>query len=157
MMNRRHALATMGTFTLGMAASDLRAATGYEIQTLTRDPANPDRRMLFSPNILKVPAGSRITFTPTDPGHNVQTTPGMLPDGAAAWRFGFGKSGSVTLSRPGFYGYHCMPHRSMGMVGLIIVEGAGMKANLAAAKAVRQPGKAGAVWADLWAKAEALV
>lgn len=74
----------------------------------------------------------------------------MLPAKATAWLSGFGEAFDLTPTIPGYYGYHCMPHRSMGMVGLIVVEGKGRDANLAAAKAVAQPGMAAKVWDDIW-------
>lgn len=81
----------------------------------------------------------------------------MLPSGAQGWRFGFGKIGTVTPSTPGFYRYHCLPHRGLGMVGLIIVEGPGMMDNLTSAKAVHQTGKAAENWSRLWARVDALI
>lgn len=157
-MERREVLAAIGLGSLALAtgAVPALAASRFEIKMLARDPGDPTKRMLFTPDVLKVQPGSTITFTPTNPGHNAQSTPGMIPTGAEPFRFGIGRAGSVTLTQPGFYGYHCLPHRGMGMVGLIIVEGPGMRDNLAAAKAVRQPGKAAARWEALWAKADRL-
>ena len=157
MHSRRLAMGALLALPVGLAASPLRAATNYKVTMLSRDPADLSRGMHFSPDLLKIPAGSSVTFTPGAPGHNTQTTPGMIPNGASAWRFGFGKTGTVTLSTPGFYGYHCLPHRGLGMVGLIIVEGAGMMDNLAAARSVKHTGKAGENWQDLWARAQALL
>ena len=152
MPNRRTVLGALGALPFGLASGPLRAATPYEVTMLTEG-----GRMRFSPDLLVVPAGAQVTFTPASPGHNTQTTPGMIPEGAAPWRFGFGKTGTVTLSVPGFYGYHCLPHRGLGMVGLIIVEGAGMRANLAAAKAVKHAGQSAEAWERLWAKADAVM
>ena len=155
MHTRRSALSAAGLTGLALALpTPLRAATTYEIETLTASGTEP---MRFSPNILKVPAGATVTFKPAELAHNSQTTPGMLPEGARPWRFVFGREGSVTLDRPGFYGYHCLAHRGLGMVGLIIVEGPGMRDNLEAAKAVRQVGKAAERWAEIWDRVEALI
>jgi len=157
MHSRRKILGALGSVPMGLAASPLRAATNYEITMLSRDRADPARGMHFSPDLLKIPTGASVTFKPGAPGHNTQTTPGMMPKGAQSWRFGFGKTGTVTLSLPGFYGYHCLPHRGLGMVGLIIVEGAGMMNNLAAAKAVKHTGQAAERWQDLWSRADRLI
>ena len=106
MHSRRTVLGALAALPAGLAAAPLRAATAYEITMLSRDPGEPSRGMHFSPDLLKVPAGSAVTFTPRAPVHNTQTTPGMIPEGASAWRFGFGKGGTVTLSVPGYFGYH---------------------------------------------------
>ena len=154
MHSRRNVLGAFASLPASLTATRLSAATNYDITMLRREPSDATRGMHFSPDLLKIPAGSSVAFKPGAPGHNTQTTPGMLPKGAEGWRFGFGKTGTVTLSVPGFYGYHCLPHRGLGMVGLIIVEGPGMMDNLASAKSVKHTGKASKRWAELWAKAE---
>ena len=157
MQSRRTVLGVLTTLPAAISAAPLRAATAYEITMLSQDRDDPSLGMRFSPDFLKVPAGSTVTFTAGASGHNAQTTRGMIPEGADGWRFGIGRSGTVTLNVPGFYGYHCLPHRGLGMVGLIIVEGPGMMANYEAAKSVRQFGKAAERWNDLWARADALL
>lgn len=161
MTNRRDALRALGAGAsvaiLGTWSGSLLANSAYTIAMRNADPSDPARRMVFTPDLLKVPAGSQIHFSAPEGAHNTQSTLGMLPDGAEGWRFGIRKSGTITLSQPGFYGYHCLPHRSMGMVGLIIVEGPGMMENLSAAKAIKQPPGAAARWADLWERAEKLI
>lgn len=161
MQNRRHALGSMGAFGLGVVGlgfgvSPLLARDDYEVLMLSVDPTDASKRMVFTPDLLKVPVGAQVRFSATEGAHNTQSTPGMVPDGAQGWRFGIRESGVVTLTKPGFYGYHCLPHRSMGMVGLIIVEGAGMMDNLSAARSVIHPSRAANRWADLWARAETL-
>ena len=162
MTNRREVLralgvAGVGAVSVGLIESPLLARSSHTITMRNADPSKGLKTMAFSPDLLKVPKDTRITFAVESGAHNTQTTPGMVPQGAAGWRFGIRKSGTVTLSAPGFYGYHCLPHRAMGMVGLIIVEGPGMMDNLAAAKAVKHPGQAGARWQSLWTRAEALI
>lgn len=118
-----------------------------------RDPAGSGASMVFTPRILRVAVGDTVTFAPKEGAHNCQSTPGMIPEGAKSWRGQIGQPVSVTFTKPGYYGYHCMPHRSMGMVGLVIVEGPGRDDNLAAAKAVNQPGMAKSVWKEIWSQA----
>jgi len=131
------------------------AANTHTVRALTRDPDYPDRSMLFSPRILRIEPGDSVAFKAANPGHNSQTTSGMLPDGAEPWRGPFGKDLTVTLEIPGYYGYHCLPHRSMGMVGLVIVEGDTRDDNLEAAKAVTHPTRAQTAWQTIWAEVEA--
>lgn len=158
MKHRREALQAIGAFGLGLLGSSPLLARGpFEITMRNADPADPSRRMVFTPDLLKVPAGSQVRFTAFDGAHSTQSTPGMLPQGAEGWRFGIRKRGTVTLTKPGFYGYHCLPHRSTGMVGLVIVEGAGMMENFEAARSVTHPAKAAERWVELWQRAEKLI
>lgn len=125
----------------------------FRIDMYTAHPDDPSLKMVFSPRVLRVPSGASIEFHPGDASHNTQTTGGMIPEGATPWRSQFGQVHRVILDVPGYYGYHCMPHRGMGMVGLIIVQGEGMEANLEAARATKQRGRAAKAWDEIWAEA----
>lgn len=162
MHNRRQALGTFGAIGFGalgitLAPTALLARDQFDVAMRNVDPADPSRRMVFTPDLLKVPAGAQVRFHAPEGAHNTQSTPGMVPVGAQGWRFGIRKSGVVTFDQPGFYGYHCLPHRSMGMVGLIIVEGTGMMDNFKSAQTAKHPAKAAERWADLWARAQKLI
>jgi pseudoazurin len=80
----------------------------------------------------------------------------MLPEGAETWKGKINKDISVTFDKPGFYGYVCTPHTSLGMVGLIIVKGDGMMDNMEAAKTVKQKGKARKAWKEIWEEVDKL-
>ena len=108
--------------------------------------------MVFEPNFVSVAPGDTIRFVPTDKGHNAETIKGMIPDGAEAFKSKFNEEITVTLDKEGIYGVKCAPHYGMGMVALIEV---GEPVNLDAAKAVKQTGKAKAVFAELFGQAVA--
>ena len=59
---------------------------------------------------------------------------------------------ALTLGKPGVYGVECMPHASMGMIGLVQA-GKGPSPNLAAARAVKLPPLAAKRMAPLLAQA----
>ncbi|APX14113.1 pseudoazurin [Tateyamaria omphalii] len=101
-----------------------------------------DRNILnvFDPAILHVDQGDSVTFLATDPSHNSASKRGMIPNGAAPWNGGIDEEITVTLKVPGIYGYLCLPHYELGMVGLIVV--ARDLSNLAQVKKVRHPGRA---------------
>lgn len=151
MINRRHLLAggslAMIALSTRVLAHDIKT---HEVFMHNMHPDDPKIRMVFTPRILKVTPGATVKFVPNDPGHNCLSTPGMIPDGAESWSGAFGKTISVVFDVPGIYGYHCMPHRSMGMVGLVIVEGPGMLDNLDAAKTVKQRGGSKSAWNEIW-------
>ena len=93
---------------------------------------SPDGAMGFEPLTLKLKVGDKVRFQPTDPGHNVESVPGMLPAGAEPIRIPMGKETEVTFAKPGVYGIRCAPHYGMGMVMVIEV---GQPTNTAEAKA----------------------
>lgn len=92
--------------------------------------------MVFEPSFIKASPGDTITFNPSDPSHNAETIPAMLPAGATPMKGVLNKNVSMTVTKPGLYGIKCMPHYSMGMVALIQV-GKPTAADITAAKAVK--------------------
>lgn len=125
-----------------------------EVQMLNKHPEDSKQRMVFVPNILQVQAGDTVLFKSVDRGHNSESIEGMIPEGVEEWKGAISKDIEVTFDKPGFYGYKCTPHTSVGMVGLIVVEGEGKLDNLEAAMDVKHRGKAKKVFADIWEKAE---
>lgn len=97
-----------------------------------------DGAMVFEPSFVKAAVGDTIHFKPTDPSHNAETLPTMLPAGATPMKGAMNKEAVMTVTRPGLYGIKCMPHYSMGMVALVQV-GKADPAALAAARAVKLP------------------
>ncbi len=94
--------------------------------------------MVFEPAFVKAEVGDTVRFVPTDPSHNAETIPTMLPAGVAPSVGALNKEFVLKVTAPGVYGIKCKPHYSMGMVGLVQV-GKGPSANLAAAKLVKLP------------------
>lgn len=111
---------------------------------------------VFAPDILEIKPGDSVTFVPTDSGHNSAAKRGMVPDGTERWNSPLDKEFTVTLNEPGVYGYVCIPHYEMGMVGLIIVRENPTDdiPNLAKAKKVRHPGAAKKAFKKLFTQLE---
>ncbi len=152
-MNRRHVMA-LGTAALTLPSAAFAQAT-HEIQMLNQHPEDKKQKMVFYPRIQVIQPGDSVLFKATTKGHNSVSIKGMIPEGATPWKSKFNKDHEVTLTEPGFYGYVCVPHTQMGMIGLIIVEGDGKLNNLDAARAVKHRGRAQKHWDALWAQAEA--
>ena len=75
--------------------------------------------MSYSPEILYSEVGDKIIW-PKSKGHNVEFIAG--PTGfSPPKRSKMNKEYSVVLDIPGIYYYWCTPHKSTGMIGLIIV------------------------------------
>ena len=92
----------------------------------------------FEPALVKADVGDKVHFVPADPSHNAEIIDGMVPAGVSPAKGAMGKEFVLTVSKPGVYGIKCLPHMSMGMVGLVQA-GKGPSPNLAAAKAVKLP------------------
>jgi pseudoazurin len=122
---RRRTLLAGSAALLTLPALPARAAE-FEVQMLNRSDAGT---MVFEPILTRVAVGDTVKFVPTNPGHNAETIPGMLPDGAEPIKGSLGKEVDVTFTVPGVYGIKCMPHFNMGMTALVVV-GDGPPANL---------------------------
>jgi pseudoazurin len=110
-------------------------AADYEVKMLNKGPDGAV--MTFDPPFLKVQPGDTVRFVPTDKGHDAETIPGMLPDGATPFKGQISQEVAVKFDKPGLYGYRCVPHFGMGMVGLISV--GGDTSNLDAARQAKMP------------------
>lgn len=152
MLDRRTAILGTGATALLLATRTAAQSRSYTVEMLTDAPNGSGKTMVFSPRILRIAPGDSVTFTPAQGPHSCLSTPGMMPEGAKGWHGQIGKAVTVTPTVPGYYGYHCLPHRSMGMVGLLIVGEPGQGANLASARRVMHPGKAQAEWEAIWAE-----
>ncbi|MEM8595097.1 MAG: pseudoazurin [Pseudomonadota bacterium] len=143
----------IATSALTILPPQLALAATHQIEMLNKHPSD-NTRMVFHPRLLLVSAGDTVTFVPTDKAHNSSSIKGMVPEGGETWKGKINAEISVTLTKPGYYGYVCTPHQALGMVGLIVVEGDGKLDNLEAAKAVKHRGKSKQVFEQIWAEAE---
>jgi pseudoazurin len=77
-------------------------------------------KMVYSEDIARIDVGDTITWLPTNKGHNVEFIAG--PDGwEAPKKSKLSKEYSYTFDTPGVYLYQCTPHKSMGMIALVVV------------------------------------
>lgn len=145
-MNRIIAALALGAAVIFTGAA---GAAEFEVKMLNKGAKGA---MVFEPDLIVAAPGDTIRFVPTDKGHNVETIKGMFPDGAEAFKSKYNEEFSVTLDKEGVYGVKCAPHYAMGMVALIRV---GEAVNFDQASAVKQSGKAKAVFQDLFTQAVA--
>lgn len=129
---------------MAMAVAAPAAAKDVQVKMLNK---GNGRTMVFSPEIVRINPGDTVTFVATDKGHNAEIISGMLPAGAAPFKGKMNQNLTVKFTKPGVYGYKCLPHYGMGMVGAVVVGNA--SANLAAASKVSHPGKAKQIFASL--------
>lgn len=77
-------------------------------------------KMVYGTDIATVEVGTTITWIPTSKGHNVEFIAG--PDGwEAPNKSKLSKEYSYTFDTPGVYLYQCTPHKSMGMIAIVVV------------------------------------
>jgi pseudoazurin len=108
-------LTTLGLLAV-MATPALAADTTIEMLNKRDDGA----KMVYSEDIARIDVGDTITWVPTSKGHNVEFIAG--PYGwDAPKKSKNGKEVAITFDAPGIYLYQCTPHKSMGMIAMVVV------------------------------------
>ncbi len=115
---KKYCALTLGVVSVVLLSISAQAAE-FEVKMLNK--GSDGQVMMFEPAFLRVQPGDTVRFVPTDKGHDAETIPGMLPDGAQPFKGKLSEELKVTFQTPGLYGYRCLPHFGMGMVGLIAV------------------------------------
>ena len=111
------------------------------------------RKMVFSKEIVRINPGDTVFWKSTDPGHNVQfISKNGVPDGVEKFKSKVGKDTEFTFTIPGIYAYWCVPHKTLGMIGFVIV-GEDLS-NLDAIKKVKFIGKSKKIAKTLIAEIE---
>lgn len=93
-------------------------AQTHEVKMLNRGIA---ASMVYEPDYLRIATGDSVKFIATQNGHNAASVPGLLPQGAEAFKSKINQEFEHTFNVPGLYGIQCIPHLAMGMVMLIQV------------------------------------
>ena len=102
---------------------------------------------VYSKKLVNVEVGDTVFWKSINPGHNVEFIKGGIPEGAEKFKSGYSKDTSYTFKIPGIYAYWCTPHKSIGMIGLIVV--GNDKSNIEAIKKIKFYGKSKKIAADL--------
>lgn len=152
----RRLIAGIASLCFLLGAAQMARAETIEIKMFTKNPDNKKERNIFLPSFVVAKPGDVIKFVSAQKGHNSASAKGMIPEGVEKWKSKISKDFELTVEKPGVYGYVCTPHESLGMVGMIVVEGEGMLANLEAVKKAKKKGKAKKIFKTLIEQAEAL-
>jgi pseudoazurin len=106
--------------TLGLLVAMATPALAEDMTIEMLNKRDDGAKMVYSEDIARIDVGDTITWTPEDKGHNVEFIAG--PDGWDAPRKSkLSKEVSITFDTPGVYLYQCTPHKSMGMIAIVIV------------------------------------
>jgi pseudoazurin len=103
--------------------------------------------MVYSQKIVKINVGEKVFWKATSKGHNVEFIKGGVPEGVEKFKSKYNKDVEFKFDVPGIYAYWCTPHKSMGMIGFIIV--GDDKSNLDNIKSIRYSGKSKKLAPDL--------
>ena len=101
--------------------------------------------MVYSQKIVNINVGDTVFWKATTKGHNVQFMKGGVPEGVEKFKSKMNKDTEYTFTVPGIYAYWCTPHKSMGMIGFVVV--GGDKSNIEAIKSLVLSFSAGSVYA----------
>jgi len=103
--------------------------------------------MVFSQKIVKINVGEKVFWKATNKGHNVEFIKGGVPEGVEKFKSKYNKDVEFKFDIPGIYAYWCTPHKSMGMIGFVVV--GDDKSNIDVIKAIRYSGKSKKLAPDL--------
>jgi pseudoazurin len=120
---------TIVTFSTSFAAN-------VEVEMLNKQ---DKERMVYSQKIVRVNVGEKVIWKATSKGHNVEFIKGGVPEGIKKFKSKTSKDTDYTFDVPGIYAYWCTPHKTMGMIGFVIV--GDDKSNLEVIKKLRFSGK----------------
>lgn len=93
-------------------------AADVTIEMLNKDADG--NKMVYSQEIAQINNGDTVTWVPTSKGHNVEII--ASPNGMK-YKSKNNKEAKITFDQPGIYYYWCTPHKGMGMIGLVVVDG----------------------------------
>ena len=97
-------------------------------------------RNVYSKKIVYVAVGDTVHWKSKSKGHNVEfILKNGVPSGVTKFKSRLSKNAQYTFKIPGIYAYWCTPHKSMGMIAVVIV--GDDLSNLDQVKSVRVFGK----------------
>ena len=131
-------------FFLTTATFSTSFATNVEVEMLNKQ---DKERMVYSQKVVRINVGEKVIWKATSKGHNVEFIKGGVPEGVKKFKSKTSKDADYTFDIPGIYAYWCTPHKTMGMIGFVVV--GDNKSNLDAIKAIRYTGKSKKLAPDL--------
>lgn len=103
---------------LALTLSGGALAETFEVQMLNKSEAGT---MVFEPSFLRIAPGDTVKFLATERGHNAESMPDLMPEGAEPFKGKIDEEIEVTFDVDGLYGVKCLPHFAMGMVMTVAV------------------------------------
>jgi pseudoazurin len=94
------------------------SAREYKVEMANR---SADGSMVFGPGLIRIAPGDTVRFVVRDKSHNAESIRELTPAGAKLFKGRIDEEIRVRFTAPGLYGYKCLPHLGMGMVGIVQV------------------------------------
>ena len=104
-------------------------------------------RMVYSKKVVKINVGDTVFWKATDKGHKEEFIKGGVPEGVDKFKSKFNKDTEYKFTIPGIYAYWCTPHKTMGMIGFVVV--GNDKSNIDAIKSIKFMGRSKKIAPDL--------
>ena len=104
--------------TIGLLWSTVALSDEVSVKMLNR---LDKESMVFSEKIVKINVGDSVFWEATDKGHNVEFIKGGVPEGVEKFKSRLNEDVSYEFTIPGIYAYWCTPHKSLGMIGFVVV------------------------------------
>ena len=79
--------------------------------------------MVYSKKIVRININETVLWKATDTGHNVEFIKGAIPEGVENFKSKYNVDVEYEFTIPGIYAYWCTPHKSLGMIGFVVVGG----------------------------------
>ena len=97
-------------------------------------------RNIYSEKIVYVDVGDTVRWKSKSKGHNVEfIRKNGVPEGVKKFKSRISKDASYKFTVPGISAYWCSPHKTLGMIGFVVV--GNDKSNLSDIKKVNFAGK----------------
>jgi len=77
--------------------------------------------MVYSKKIVRININETVLWEATDRGHNVEFIKGAIPEGVENFKSKYNVDVEYEFTIPGIYAYWCTPHKSLGMIGFVVV------------------------------------
>ena len=103
--------------------------------------------MVYSEKVVRVEVGDTVFWKATTKGHNVEFIKGGVPTGVEKFKTKFNQDAQYKFNVPGIYAYWCTPHKSMGMIGFVVV--GNDKSNIEEIKKIKFVGKSKKIATEL--------
>ena len=79
--------------------------------------------MVYSKKIVRININETVLWKATDKGLNVEFIKGAIPEGVENFKSKYNVDVEYEFTIPGIYAYWCTPHKSLGMIGFVVVGG----------------------------------
>ena len=77
--------------------------------------------MVYSKKIVRININETVLWKATDKGHNVEFIKDAIPEGVENFKSKYNVDVEYEFTIPGIYAYWCTPHKSLGMIGFVVV------------------------------------